>query len=270
MMKRRNILAFLCICLSLNVSYGSEVIKVAGSGGMIPLVTELAKSYYSENNNALLLVRQQSIQSLGGIIGVADGELGIGMINRPLKEEEKGLGLEVFEIARAGVVIGVNKQIILDAISSKDLCRIYEGRMILWSEIGGGSGQILALTKPETDSTKEMIRKSISCFKDIKESEKIVPIKTSGEMAAVLANTKSIGFTDSVSVDASRGAIKSLKLDGIAPSPENIRSGQYRLVQSYRLVTKGAPKGSIKDFIEFVKGSKGQKIIEAMNAVPVQ
>jgi phosphate transport system substrate-binding protein len=269
-MKRTIILVLLCICSSLKVSYGSEVIKVAGSGGMIPLVTALAQSFYSENKNAVILVKQQSIQSLGGIIGVADGELGIGMVNRPLKEEEKGLGLEVFEIAQAGVVIGVNKQIPVDTISSQDLCRIYEGNINLWSEIGGGSGQILALTKPEADSVKEAIKNNIPCFRNIKESEKIVLIKTSGEMAGALSNTKSIGFTDSVSVDASRGAIKSLKLDGIAPSPENIRSGQYRLVQSYRLVTKGAPKGSIKDFIEFVKGPKGKKIIATMNAVPVQ
>jgi phosphate transport system substrate-binding protein len=269
-MKRAMLFVLPLICLTLNVSYGSEIVKAAGSGGMIPLLTELAKSYYAENKKVTILVKPQSIQSAGGIKGVADGELGIGMANRPLKEEEKGLGLEVFEIARASVIIGVNKQVPLDAISSKDLCRIYEGNLVLWSEIGGGSGQIVALTKSETDSTKETVRNNISCFKNIKEPEKITVIKSSVEMAGALSTAKSIGFTDSVSVDASKGTTKSLKLDGIAPSPENIRSGKYRLVQSYRLVTKGAPTGSVKDFIEFVKGPKGQKIIEAMNAVPVQ
>ena len=269
-MKRATLFVVLLICVSLNVSFGAEVIKVAGSGGMIPLATELAKSYFAENKNVTILVKPQSIQSGGGIKGVADGELGIGMANRPLKEEEKGLGVEVVEIARTGVIIGVNKQVPLNAISSKDLCRMYEGNMVNWSEVGGGSGLIVALTKPETDATKETIRKYIPCFKNLKEPEKIAVIKSSVDMAKGLANAKSIGFTDAVSVDASQGAVKSLKLDGIAPSLENIRSGAYKLIQSYTLVTKGKPTGSIKDFIEFVKGPKGKKIIEAMGAVPVQ
>jgi phosphate transport system substrate-binding protein len=79
-----------------------------------------------------------------------------------------------------------------------------------------------------------------------------------------------IGFTDSVAIDDSAGAIIGLKLDGVAPIPENVRNGKYKIIKDNYLVTKGQPKGAVKSFIDFIKGPKGAKIIEANKAVPVK
>ena len=264
---KRIILLCMIMVMSADPARGAEQIKIAGSGGMIPLVTELAKGFMAKRTDVVILVYQQSIQSGGGIKGAASGELGIGMANRPLKDDEKSLGVEVVDIAQAAVVIGTNKSIALDTISSEDLCRIYAGAVTTWDELHGGSGTIVALTKPETDATKELIRKNIPCYKNLKESEKIISIKSSMDMTDTLAKAKAIGLTDSVSVESSQGAIKAVKLDGIAPVPENIRSGKYKLVQTFRLVTKGIPSGAINDFINFVKGTEGRKIIEAKKAI---
>lgn len=220
--------------------------------------------------DVVILVNRQSIQSGGGIQGAAKGELGIGMANRPLKDEEKSLGVEVVEIAKTAVVVGVNRSISLDTLSSEDLCRIYEGAVTTWDELRGGNGPITVLSKPETDSTKETVRKSISCLKNLNESGRIITIKTSMDMAEALAKAKAIGLTDAVSVESSRGSVKTLKLDGTAPTPENVRSEKYKVVQTYRLVTKGKPSGAAKDFIAFVKGPRGKKIIESAHAVAVK
>lgn len=251
-------------------AHGSEKIKIAGSGGMIPLVTQLAKAFMAEKRDVLLLVNQESIQSGGGIKGVVSGELGIGMANRPLQEEEKALGVEVVDIARVAIVVGVNRHISLDGISSDTLCRIYDGKITTWQELNAGSGPITALTKPDSDATKELIRKSISCFKGLKESEKVLIMKSTVNMTEALSMSKAIGFTDAVSIDASKGAVKALMLDGTAPNAESIKSGEYKLVQTFRLVTKGKPSGLIKEFITFVKGPKGNKIIESAFALPVK
>ncbi len=261
------VMVFAAVC----VSYGADVVRVAGSGGMIPLVTELAKAYTAGNKNVAVEVNQKSIQSAGGITSAAQGKIEIGMVNRPLTDEEKNLGLQVFEIARVGVVIGVNKGVPAREISSENLCKIYSGQIKNWKDLGGGQEAILALTKSDKDGVKETVRKNISCFKDLKEAESVVMVPTSPETAKVLSNkTNAIGFTDSVDVNSSAGAIVGLKLDGVAPVPENIRSGKYKLVQSYRLVTKGKPEGAVKDFIDFVKGPGGAKIIESHKAIALR
>lgn len=264
------LVAGILCCAGLATAAEKEKVRVAGSGGMIALVTELAKVYMAEHSDVLVVVSQNSIQSAGGIMGAAKGELEIGMANRALKDEELNIGLETTEIARVGVVVGANKNLSIKEISSENLCKVYEGKIKKWSELGGSEGAVVALSKSEKDATKETIRKNIACFKNLKEADTVVLVPTTPQTAKALANSKAIGFTDTVDVDASNGAIVALKLDGIEPSLENIRTGKYKVLQSYRFVTKGKPAGAARGFIEFVRGPKGRKIIEANSAVAVK
>jgi len=252
-------------------AHAGEKIRIAGSGGMIPLLNELTKAFVAENKQSEVEVNQKSLQSAGGIMGVAEGRLDIGLANRPFKDEEKSLGLQSVEIAKVAVVIGINKSESIREISGENLCRIYEGKVSDWKELGGAPGKIVALTKSEKDATKETVRKNLGCFRDLKEPASVMVIPTSPETARALSNRpNAIGFVDSVTVDDSKGAIIPLKLDGVAPSAENVKSGRYKLVQTYRFVTKGAPSGRVKDFIDFVKSPKGTRILEANIAVPVR
>jgi len=247
-----------------------EKIKIAGSGGMIPLVTQLAGAFMKEHPAVMVQVNQASIQSSGGIKGTADGLLQIGMANRELKDDEKDLGLTAIEIARVGVAFAVNKNLSVRALSSSDICGIYSGAVVNWKDLGLQDEKITALTKPDTDATKELVRKSLPCFASLKEPASVSSIPTSPAMAEILSGTRSIGITDMVDINASQGRIVGLTVDGTAPTLDTIKSGQYKLVQSYRLVVKGSPTGTTKAFIDFVRSQSGAKIIEARNAVPVK
>lgn len=257
--------------LSAHAAHAETKIRLAGAGGLIPLMTEIAKAYMADNKDVLVEVGQRSIESTGGIMSAAEGKIEIGMSARPLKDDEKGLGLQAVEISRSAQVVGVNRSVGLKEITGEQLCRIYEGRVRSWAELGGGKEAVMALTRPENDATKEAIRKNIPCFKDLKEPGSVVLISTAPEMAKVLANRpNTIGFTDSVAVDNSAGSIMALKVDGVEPNPENIRNGKYKVIKRNFLLTKGPATGPAKDFISFVKGPKGAKIIEAHKAVPVK
>lgn len=258
--------------LTLGSSHAAEKekITIAGTGAMIPLLTELAKVYMIENRDVMLVVKQTAIHSSGGISGVVDGNLQIGMSSRALRDEEKAQGLEATSIALVGVVAAVNKTIPLRELSSENLCRIYEGKLTNWSEFGWSGGKINAITKAETDSTKETIRKSIPCFKNLKEANSVIVVQSSTEMQTALLSSKSVGFTDTMDIAASNGRIVPLKLDGIEPNAENIKSGKYKITQTCRLITKGKPSGAVKIFIDFIHGPKGSKIIEDSHAVAVK
>ena len=272
MKKRMYLASSIIFFMVLGSSYAAEKerIDIAGSGGMIPLVTELAKGYMTENRDVIIAVKQTSIQSSGGISGAAAGSLQIGMANRALNDEEKQLGLEVTNIALVGVVAAVNKSIPLREISSEALCNIYEGKLTDWGELGLPAGKIHVITKSEKDATKETIRKSIACFRNLKEPASVVVVPSSPEMKTALSNSKSLGLTDSMTVESSRGVIVALKLDGVDPNTDNIKSGKYKIVQTYRLVTKGKPAGAVKSFLDFIKGPKGRKIIEDNYAIAVK
>lgn len=258
--------------LTLGSSHAAEKekITIAGTGGMIPLLTELARVYMIENKDVMPVVKQTPMHSSGGISGVADGNLQIGLSNKALRDDEKAKGLEATNIALVGVVVAVNKAIAVRELSSEHLCSIYEGKVTNWSELGWPAGKINAVTKAETDSTKETIRKSIPCFRNLKETASVLVVQSSTEMQTALLNSKSIGLTDTVDIAASNGRIVPLKLDGIEPSNENIKSGKYKITQTCRLITKGKPGGAVKNFIDFIHGPKGRKIIEDSHAIAIK
>lgn len=270
-MKKITVCMVAALMMIAGTAFAEEKIRIAGSGSMISLLNELAKAYAAENKSVVFDINQKSIESTGGVQTAAAGQVEIGLASRALKDDEKSL-VHAVEISRVATVIGVNKSVTLKGITSEQLCRIYAGSATNWKDLGGGAaGDIVPLTRPDRDATKDTVRKSIACFKDLKESPSVVIVPTAPEMTKMLSNRPAtIGFTDSVAVDDAGGAIISLTLDGVAPTSENVRTSKYKIIKNNFLLTKGEPKGAVKAFIDFVKGPKGAKIIEANKAVPVK
>ena len=251
-------------------AFGEEKIRVAGSGSMISLFNELAKAYMAENRNVVFDINQKSIESTGGVQAAAAGQVEIGLSARPLKDDEKAV-VHATEVSRVATVIGVHKNVMVRGITSERLCRIYTGAIASWKALGGTAENIVPLSRPDRDATKETVRKSVACFGDLKESPAVVIVPSAPEMTKLLSNRpESIGFTDGVAIDDSGGAIIALRLDGVAPTADNVRSGAYKIIKKNYFVTKGQPSGAVKAFIDFVKGPRGAKIIEANKAVPVK
>ncbi|MBI5635087.1 MAG: substrate-binding domain-containing protein [Nitrospirae bacterium] len=251
-------------------AFAEEKIRIAGSGSMISLLNELTKAYAAEHKDVVFDINQKSIESTGGVRAAAAGQIEIGLVSRSLKDDEKAL-VHAVEISRVATVIGVNRSVTIKAITSEQLCKIYSGNITNWKDLGGAAENIVPLTRPDRDATKETVRKSLACFRELKESATVVTVPTSPEMTKMLSSRPdTIGFTDSVALDDSAGAIIGLTLDGVAPTSDNVRNARYKIIKNNYLVTKGEPRGAVKAFIDFVKGPKGAKIIEANKAVPVK
>ena len=263
------VLAFLFSSAHLAVA---ETLKIAGSGGMITLVTELAEAYMKKHPEDKIEVKQKSIEAKGGILGAYRGVLDIGMAARNLKPKELALGLKVVEIARVATVVGVNAESVkIDGITSEQLCRIYRGQITNWKELGGSDAIIKPFTRPDADSTKVSVRKGMPCFKNLKESDNVVIMPKSRDMFNALMSTPySIGFTDSVAVLKSNGKIRALKLDGIEPTPKAVSEGKWPIVKHFNLLIGKSNKEAIKKFIDFIKSDEGYRIIEKNMAVPVR
>jgi phosphate transport system substrate-binding protein len=52
-------------------------------------------------------------------------------------------------------------------------------------------------------------------------------------------------------------------LDGVAPSTENVRSGEYAISRTLLMITKGE-----QAFLDFVLSEDGQKIVSDVHYIP--
>jgi phosphate transport system substrate-binding protein len=61
--------------------------------------------------------------------------------------------------------------------------------------------------------------------------------------------------------------VKSLLVEGVAPTAVNVLAGRYPLAKPLALVTRGQPKGQLERFILFALSPRGQGVL-AKNFVP--
>ena len=64
--------------------------------------------------------------------------------------------------------------------------------------------------------------------------------------------------------------IKTMALDGVAPSTGNIRSGEYAISRTLLMIPQGEPDGNEQVFLDFVLSEDGQKIVLDVHYIPVE
>lgn len=270
-MKRTFTVMFIC-CLMVAAPVRAETIRVAGSGGMITTVTELARAFMEKNPGETIDVWKESIEAKGGIMGAYEGKIDIGMSARRLNPDEVTLGLVPIEIARVAAVIAVNAETVkVPGLKSDQVCAVFSGQVKNWKEVGGPDAPLKVFTRPEADSTKLAVRRGIRCFATLPEPPSAIVMPKAQDMYnALMNNPYSAGMTDAAALVDYKGKIRGLTLDGLDATEENVRSGKWPVLKHYVLVTKGEPKGLVKRFLDFVRGPEGARVIMKHKAVPIR
>ena len=92
-------------------------------------------------------------------------------------------------------------------------------------------------------------------------------VNTPTEQAAAL--TAEQGGIIAVSMVFGRPGVKAISVNNVFPDPQSISSGAYLIARPLLLVAKGALRGEVKRFFEFILSPQGQKIV-ARNFIPVR
>lgn len=90
--------------------------------------------------------------------------------------------------------------------------------------------------------------------------------KTDVVLTSVAGDEASIGY---ISLGSLNDTVKALKVDDVEATPENVKSGTYKLARPFNIATKGEPAGVAKDFIAFIMSKEGQQVISDNKYIPV-
>lgn len=240
----------------------------AGSGTNLPIVRVLAKAFQRSHPGITIDV-STSIGSTSGIRATADGAIAIGLISRLLKENEKGLGLDVVTYGHTPLVIVVHPSVAEENISYAEIIDIYRGKKRTWKD----GTEIIVLTREPGDSSIEVMTK-VPGFREVyAESQKgkrwAVLLKDL-EMNQYLAKTPhAIGFSDLGTLTIEGHRIKPLRVNGVAPTLKNVQSGKYPLVKPLMFVYhKEKLPLAAREFLTFVRSQEGAKILRSNGYLP--
>ncbi|HEY9750955.1 MAG TPA: phosphate ABC transporter substrate-binding protein [Allocoleopsis sp.] len=239
---------------------------LTGSSTIAPLAAEIAKRYESQHPGVRI-----DVQSGGSSRGVADARQGvadIGMVSRTLKENEKDL--QAFAIAKDGISVILNQANPVQQLSDQQIVDIYTKKITNWQAVGGKDAPITVVNKAEGRSTLELFAQYFKLEpKDIK-ADVVIGDNEQG-IKTVAGNPNAIGYVSIGSAEygaTHNTPIKLLPVEGVAASIANVASEKFPISRPLNLVTKTAPTGLQKDFIDFARSPGVQDIVKQQYFVP--
>lgn len=252
--------------LSGNVSEAREKLRICGTGDSQELLRVLAIAFQREYPNAEIEV-PDSTDSSGGIRAVARGECDLGRVARSFREKERRYHLNDKVFAYSPLAFVVNPSVKRpDSLTSEQVLDIYSGKITHWSQVGGEKSKIYVVNREKGDSSRECLEKNFLGFKEIENHIAYVTYSVGETVEAIAGHRNTLGY---VPLNAAQNAgLTVLKVDGIYPSEENIRSGAYPLITPLGLVWKNSLEGLAKDFFDFLFTPEAQEMMLQLGAIP--
>jgi phosphate transport system substrate-binding protein len=261
----RTILALACL-LALPLAGRAEIIKIAGSGQMLPLASDLALEYEKKYPADRVLVNPNSLGQKGGIQALVEGVVDIATSARRLDDTEMSLPVKAYEVASVAGLFAVHPSVTVRNLSYAQIYGIYAGKIKNWQEVGGPDAPIVVFTRPEEDSTKIVMRRRLPGFAKLKEAPEVIVKQKSRDQIYALTHTPfSIGMTDAINLTKANGKIVAIKLNG-----KDVSSSVTGPIQHYyNFVLRMNARPIDYRFIDFVYSPAGQAVIERNMANPL-
>lgn len=245
----------------------TKTLSITGSSTVAPLVREIGKRYEKLHPNV-----QVNVQTGGSSRGLADPKRGladIGMVSRALGSKDRELTGHL--IARDGVTMIVHANNPVKQLTSDQIRTIYRGEVTNWQAVGGVDQEIVVVNKAEGRSTLEVFLKHFALDNANVKPSVIIGDNEQG-LKTIAGNPAAIGY---VSVGAAeyqmqQGVpVRSLPLNDVAATTENLAKGLFPLARELNLVTYGEMQPLTQDFIRFAQSSEVNDLIKDLSFVPV-
>ncbi len=269
-MKRLSSLVILSIlALGLAIPACAEKIVVEGSTTVLPIAQRAAEDFMNANSNADISVRGGG--SGVGITSLIEGTCDIADSSRAIKDEElekavgRGKEPKANVVAMDGIAVVVNNANTVDGLTKAQLKAIYTGKISDWGQVGGSGKKIVVVSRDSASGTFEAFAE-LALDKAKVRSDALMQASNQAVASVVAKTPGAIGYVGL----AYMSGVKVINIDGVAASKKTVLSKQYKLSRPLFMYTNGKPSGLVKEFIDFILSSEGQKLVEEEGFVSIK
>jgi phosphate transport system substrate-binding protein len=239
----------------------SGQITIAGSSALLPLIQEAANQFQTKNSGAQITVTAGG--SGAGRTQVCEGKINIGNSDVPISDDEKAK----LNCADAqGVAVAIQA---FDAVANKQgpgsttnltkdqLVSIFSGKVTNWKDVGGDDMPIVLVNRAKGSGTRANMAKFLFGGDDTKFATGASEEDNSETVKTTVAQTPGaisyLGFAYLTDPN-----LLAFSIDGVAPTKDDIKAGKWPIGGPGYAITKGAPAGLAKAFLDFVTSSEFQ------------
>ena len=254
--------------------------RLDGSTSTAPLARAMCAVLLGEDQDQVadLISFSRTTQSYRNLMeGSADLLLAAEPAPEVLSELEEGGKWLLTPFATDALVFVVNQDNPVDNLTTQQVQQIYTGEITNWSQVGGDDLDIVPFQRNQEAGSQTMFEKLVMDGLDLMEPPKEW---TSDSMMGLLDSVReydnspaAIGYTVyyyANDMEMAKG-LKVLSIDGVAPSAQAIRGGDYPFLNPYFVaIAKDAAEDSpTRILYDWVLGPDGQKLAALEGYVPV-
>jgi phosphate transport system substrate-binding protein len=233
-----------------------ESVILAGSTSVQPFAEILAEQFITLHPEINIDV--QGGGSAAGILAANSGTADIGMSSRSLNADESKTLIAV-EIARDGLAVIVHPDNPILNLTLAQVRSVYSGEITTWDALGDSmKKKIHVVTREDGSGTRSAFESLVMGKVEIM-PQAMVQDSNGAVRQLVADDPAAIGFISLGLVDST---VKAIELDGIEATRENVINGTYKLTRPFLFLTRTAPEGTVKEFMDFTLSAEGRRILD--------
>ncbi len=228
-------------------------LNVVGSTSVQPFAEALAEEHMSLHPGEKIFI--QGGGSSAGIQAVVSGAADVGMSSRRLLEDEKNL--IAVPIIYDAIAVIVNRANPMGELSTDQVRKIFSGKIAGWHEVGGRQYPITLVSREDGSGTREAFQNLIMGKEALSPSALVQD--SNGAIRQVVADDpNAVGYISLGLVDK---RVKALRIDGVEATVKNVQDRRYGFVRPFLFVFRTPPQGLAKNFLDYILGPDGQKLL---------
>ena len=252
-----------------------------GSTSLVPLGQGIASVLLGESREEVsgLINFNRTTQSFRNL---REGQCDIVIAAEPKAEVFDEMAHAAFPylmetIAKEALVFVVNADNPVNSLTSQQLQGIYSGKITNWKEVGGEDLPIVAFQRNPTAGSQVMMEKLVMQGTPMMDAPAtMIPREMSGLIDAVRGydnSANAIGYTVyyyATDMQMAQG-LKILAVDGVLPSADTIRSGEYPYINGYYCcISANEPDDSpARKLYDWLVSDAGQQLLNLEGYVAV-
>ena len=227
------------------------VFEFAVCSAMQPLMDDLTAAYSSTRPHITFKLRR--VNSAQAVEALWAGEVDLAATSWLTDTAS----LWTTPVAIDGVAIVAHPRNPIKNLSLLQLRDIFRGRIAEWFDVGGPSGEITVISRESGSGTRSKFEDAVMGGRNVTINA-IVVASEQAVLDSAGSITTSIGYVSSAYLTST---VKTISVEGVAPTPATEADRSYPLSRPLLLVTPEEPQDELRAFVAWALGPEGQGIV---------
>ena len=259
---------FLCLILLAGAA-SAETLTMGGTGVALALAKNLGDAFAARNPGVTVDV-PPSVGSGGGVKALIAGQFGLSFSARPLKDAEKEQGAVSEPLCRTPFVFAVSDRVQGDlSFSGSDVLDVFARRTTEWPD----GKPITLVYRPPSETGAALLESRFPGLADLfrtgRETRGAIVAYSDQEMMEIgERNVGSLVFGALSAILAERRQLRTVMLDGVAPSATSLDDGSYPMEFVLHMVFGPNSGTTARQFKDFTRTDEAAAILRRFECAP--